>query len=149
MNNGNLGHDCRNNANNSTFQPIIDEVNKITYIKNNYSLIDSKASNFVNSDLLEKEMEQNFQQKVKNTKNVALFKNAKVPTLNHQRSDDKDVLERRKKIKKRKRRSDISFKIDGTIKNKKIMIDFDSNECNRIKFTSIKRDTTDGVKVKY
>lgn len=29
------------------------------------------------------------------------------------------------------------------------MIDFDSNECNRIKFTSIKRDTTDGVKVKY
>lgn len=109
MNNGNLGHDCRNNANNSTFQPIIDEVNEITYIKNNYSLIDSKVSNFVNSDLLEKEMEQNFQQKVENIKNVALFKNAKVPTLNHQRSDDKDALECRKKMKKRKRRSDVSF----------------------------------------
>lgn len=109
MNNGNLEHDFRNNANNSTFQPIIDEVNEITYIKNNYSLIDSKVSNFVNSDLLEKEMEQNFQQKVENIKNVALFKNAKVPTLNRQRSDDKDALECRKKMKKRKRRSDVSF----------------------------------------
>ena len=149
MNNANCGHDCRNNTTNSTFQPVIHEVNQITYIKKNYSLFDSKVSNFVNSDLLEKEIEQNFQQKVENIENVNLFKNAKVPTLNYQRSDDMDALECRKKMKKRKRGRDISFKIDDTIKNKKIMIDFDSNECNRIKLTSIKRYTTDDVKVKY
>ena len=149
MNNANCGHDCRNNTTNSTFQPVIHEVNQITYIKKNYSLFDSKVSNFVNSDLLEKEIKQNFQQKVENIENVNLFKNAKVPTLNHQRSDDMDALECRKKMKKRKRGRDISFKIDDTIKNKKIMIDFDSNECNRIKLTSIKRYTTDDVKVKY
>ena len=60
-----------------------------------------------------------------------------------------DALQCTKKMKKRKRGRDISFKIDDTIKNKKIMIDFDSNECNRMKLTSIKRDTTDDVKVKY
>ena len=30
MNNTNFGHDCRNNANNAKFEPIIDEVNEIT-----------------------------------------------------------------------------------------------------------------------
>ena len=33
MNNANYGYDCRNNVNNSTFETIIDEVNKISYIK--------------------------------------------------------------------------------------------------------------------
>ena len=30
MNNTNFGYDCRNNANNGKFEPIIDEVSKIT-----------------------------------------------------------------------------------------------------------------------
>ena len=33
MNNANFGCDCRNNANNTKFQLIIDKVNEITYIK--------------------------------------------------------------------------------------------------------------------
>ena len=33
MHNANYGYDCRNNVNNSTFETIIDEVNKISYIK--------------------------------------------------------------------------------------------------------------------
>ena len=33
MNNANFGYDCRDNANNAKYQPIIDEVNEITYIK--------------------------------------------------------------------------------------------------------------------
>ena len=33
MNNTNFGHDCRNNANNAKFEPIIIEVNATTYIK--------------------------------------------------------------------------------------------------------------------
>ena len=33
MNNANFGYGCKNNANNTKFQPIIDGVNEISYIK--------------------------------------------------------------------------------------------------------------------
>ena len=45
MNNANFGYDCRNNANNTKFQPIIDDVNEITYIKNNISSLIPKFQN--------------------------------------------------------------------------------------------------------
>ena len=34
MNNANLGNDCRDNRNNTKFQPIVDEIEEITFIKN-------------------------------------------------------------------------------------------------------------------
>ena len=34
MNNANFGFDCRNNANNTKFEPIIDEIGEITTLKN-------------------------------------------------------------------------------------------------------------------
>ena len=34
MNNANFGVDCRNNATNSSFEPIIDELNEVSYLKN-------------------------------------------------------------------------------------------------------------------
>ena len=52
MNDANFGYDCRDNANNGKSQPIIDEVNEITYIKR-YNLFDNKVSKFVNSHVLE------------------------------------------------------------------------------------------------
>ena len=52
MNDANFGYDCRGNANNGKSQPIIDEVNEITYIKK-YNLFDNKVSKFVNSHVLE------------------------------------------------------------------------------------------------
>ena len=36
MNNTNFGFDCRNNANNTKLEPIIDEINEISYIKKYY-----------------------------------------------------------------------------------------------------------------
>ena len=44
----------------------IDEVNEITYIKKYYNHFDSKISNFLNSDVLGQEIEQNFQQQIAN-----------------------------------------------------------------------------------
>ena len=75
MNNVNFGYDCRNNANNVKFELIIDEVNEKTYIKKYYNLFDSKISNFVNSDVLEQEIEQNFQQQIANVKHDDPFFN--------------------------------------------------------------------------
>ena len=34
MNNANFGNDCRDNRNNTKFQPIVDGIDEITYIKN-------------------------------------------------------------------------------------------------------------------
>ena len=66
MNNANFGYDCRNNANNTKFEPIIDEISEITYIKKYHNLFDSKVSNFVKSDILEQQINQDFQQKIAN-----------------------------------------------------------------------------------
>ena len=63
MNNANFGFDCRNNANNTKFEPIIDETNEISYIKKYYNLFDNnKVSEFVNSDVLQQQIEQDVQQ---------------------------------------------------------------------------------------
>ena len=84
MNNNNFGYDCGNNASNAKFEPIIDEVNEITYIKKYCSLFDSKISNFINSDVLEKEIEQNFQQQIANVKHDNPFRSAKINSIkNH------------------------------------------------------------------
>ena len=85
MNYANFGHNCRNNVNNSTFEPIIDKVNEISYIKKYHSLFDSKISNFVNGDLLEKEIEQKFQQKITNIRYDNPLKNAKLKSLINQK----------------------------------------------------------------
>ena len=34
MNNANFGFDCRNNTNNMKFEPLIDEINELSYMKN-------------------------------------------------------------------------------------------------------------------
>ena len=43
MNNGNFGNDCRDNRNNTKFQPIVDEIVEITYIKKYYNLFDNNV----------------------------------------------------------------------------------------------------------
>ena len=60
-NNANFEFDCRNNANNAKFEPVIDEINEITYIKKYYNLFDNKAPNFVNSDVLEQQIKHDLQ----------------------------------------------------------------------------------------
>ena len=54
MNNANFGYDCKNNVNNAKFEPIIDEINEISYVKKYYNLFDNKVSHFVNSDIFER-----------------------------------------------------------------------------------------------
>ena len=58
MNNPNFGYDCRNNANKVTFEPIIDQINNIYYIKKYFSPFDTKVSGLLNRDLLKQEIEQ-------------------------------------------------------------------------------------------
>ena len=112
MNNANFGYDYRNNLNNVKFQLIIGKINEISYIKRYYNLFDSKVSNFINSDILEKQIEQNFQQQIANVKYDDPFRSAQITSINNQ--VERDILEclknKEKKLKKRKQTKDVEVK---------------------------------------
>ena len=97
MNNANFGFDCRNNANNLKFEPLIDEINELTYIKKYYNLFDSKINNFVNSEILEKNINQEFEQEIALVKDNDPFKNARIVELENKRQTDIDSLDCLKK----------------------------------------------------
>ena len=83
MNNASCGVDCRNNMNNCVFEPIIDEMNEVSYLKMYYNLFEKKISNFGNSELLEKEIEQKFEQKIANAKDDDSFKMSRITAINN------------------------------------------------------------------
>ena len=122
MNNANFGFDCRNNANNGKFEPLIDEINKLTYIKKYHNLFDSKISNFVSCEILEKNINQEFEQKIALIKEDDRFKNTRIAELENEKKTNIDSLnclkQKEKKSKKRKLK-DVNIQTDDAIKNKK------------------------------
>ena len=81
MNNANFGNDCRDNRNISKFQPIVDEIEEIIYIKKYYNLFDNNVSKFVNSDILEKQINQEFEQNLSTIKFDDPFRAVKIQSL--------------------------------------------------------------------
>ena len=152
MNNANFGFDCRNNANNLKFEPLIDEIDELTYIKKYYNLFDNKITGFVNSEILEKNINQEFDQKIALIKDDNPFKNARIVELENEKETSIDSLDcLKKKEKKSKKRKIKDLQIDDMLKNKKIktMIDFDKNECNSIKSIIVKSDTNIDVTLRF
>ena len=152
MNNANFGFDCRNNANNLKFELLIDEINELTYIKKYHNLFDNKISGFVNSEILEKNINQEFDQKITLIKDDDSFKNACIAELKNEKETSIDSLNCLKtKEKKSKKRKIKDLKIDDMLKNKKIktMINFDKNECNSIKSIIVKGDTNIDVSLRF
>ena len=92
MNNANFGFDCRNNANNLKFEPLFDEINELTYIKKYHNLFDNKISGFVNSEILEKNINQEFDQKIALIKDDDPFKNARIAELENEKEASIDLL---------------------------------------------------------
>ena len=64
MNNANFGFDCRNNASNTKFEPVIDKMNEISYIKRYYNLFDKRLDKFVKSEILEQQIQNEHEQAV-------------------------------------------------------------------------------------
>ena len=106
MNNANFGFDCRNNANNLKFEPIIDEINELTYNKKYHNLFDNKITSFVSSEILEKNINQEFEQGIALIRDNDPFKNARITELENKKQTDLlslDCLKQKdKKIKKKK-----------------------------------------------
>ena len=59
---------------------MIDEVNEITYIKK-YNLSDNRVSKFVNSDVLEQQINQQFEQNISTVKYDDTYKTARIKTF--------------------------------------------------------------------
>ena len=78
MNNADFGYDSRNNLDNCEFEPIYHEIGEISYIRKYYNSFDKDVSKYVNSTLIEKEIEQTFNKKRLEIKPDDPFKNSKI-----------------------------------------------------------------------
>ena len=58
MNNSNFAYDCRNNVDNCSFTPILDEIEELSYAKRYQNIFDQ------NIDLLEKQIEEEFTNRI-------------------------------------------------------------------------------------
>ena len=155
MNNSNFGFDCRNNANNLKFEPLINEIEELSYIKRYHNLFDEKVKQFVSSDILEQKINQDFNQEMSEIKDNDPFKNICITELQNRRAENFDALEllkkKEKRIKKRKVKDDfqdrkISFLEERRIKT---MIDFEGNNCSSIKSLVVKGSTNVKVSSRF
>ena len=134
MNNANFGFDCRNNANNTKFEPVTDEINEISYNKRYYNLFDKRVAKFVKVEILEQQIQNEYEQAVAEVRDDDPFKNAHLKEIENAKNANLDRLkclkDKEKKSKKRKMK-ELETQIDDALKNKKIktMIEFDKPEC--------------------
>ena len=97
VNNANFGYDCR---------PIIDEVHEITYIKK-HNLFDNRFSRFVNSNVLEQEINQQFEQNISTVKQDDPYKTARIKTFESRNNEELDALKCLKEKKKKEKQQKI------------------------------------------
>ena len=64
MNNSIFGYDCRNNADNCYFLPIYNELEELMYAKQYQNIFDQSISEFVSSECLERQIDEEFSNKI-------------------------------------------------------------------------------------
>ena len=155
MNNSNFGFDCRNNANNLKFEPLINEIEELSYIRKYHSLFDEKVKHFVSSEILENKINQDFDQEMSKIKDNDPFKDIRITELTNRKAENFDVLEllkkKEKRMKKRKIKDDYKDRKTCFLEDKKIktMIDFEENNCGSIKSLAIKSSTNVKVSSRF
>ena len=85
MNNANFGFDCRNHVNNTKFEPIIDQIREIMYIKKYYNLFDSQVANFVKGDILEQNINEEYELKMAMIKENDPFKDTRIAEIENEK----------------------------------------------------------------
>ena len=107
MNNSNFGCDCRNNSDNCKFVPIFDELKEITFINRYHNLFHPKISEFVTTDLLKANVEDQFNNKLIDLDKEGKFCENKLQTLKTERPTVLESAEKceqkNKKIKREQR----------------------------------------------
>ena len=133
MNNSNFGFDCRNNLNNFRFEPLINEIEELTYIKRYHNLFDDKIKDFVSSQMLEQNINQEYDQAASQIKEDNPYKDIYLNEIQNKRDTDLDTVDcmkkKEKKSKKRKVKDDFDERKTSLFANEKIktMIDFEES----------------------
>ena len=150
MNNANFGFDCSNHADNTKFEPVIDEMEEISFIKRYYNLFDKRVDKFVKSEILERQIQTEYEQAIAEVREDNPFKRARIREIKNAQKTNLDglkcLLDKEKKGKKRKMK-EIETQVEDALKNKKIkkMIDFNKTECSSIKSILINGSNTVNV----
>ena len=154
MNNSNFGFDCRNNLNNFRFEPLINEIEELTYIKRYHNLFDNKIKDFVSSQILEQNINQEYDQAASQIKEDNPYKDIYLNEIQNKRDTDLDAVDcmkkKEKKSKKRKVKDDFDERKTSLFANKKIktMIDFEESNSS-IKSLIIKGSTNVKVTTRF
>ena len=94
MNNSNFGYDCRNNLDNCKFVPIFDELGEITYINRYHNVFDQKVSQFVTTDLMKKQIEEKYNDKLMKLDKEDKFYQIKLQTLRDEKLSSLEATEK-------------------------------------------------------
>ena len=155
MNNSNFGFNCRNNLNNFRFEPLINEIEELTYIKRYHNLFDNKIKDFVSSQILEQNINQEYDQAASQIKEDNPYKDIYLNEIQNKRDTDLDAVDcmkkkKEKKSKKRKVKDDFDERKTSLFANKKIktMIDFEESNSS-IKSLIIKGSTNVKVTTRF
>ena len=125
-------------------------MNEISYIKRYYNLFDKRVDKFIKSEILEKQIEMEYDQSIAQICEDDSFMNARIKEIQNTRDSNLDGLkslkEKEKKSKKRTLK-EVKTQVEDALKNKKIkaMIEFDREECNSIKSILVKGTDTVNV----
>ena len=147
MNNANFGFDCRNDADSLKFDPLIDEINEITYIKKYHNLFDPKIEKFVSSKILEDHIEKEYNDELFKIKDDDPYKDLRLNQLKNEKLTQLDAVEclkrQERKRKKRIKKDDLDLRTEKLLQDRKVktMIDFEYNASNSIKSIAIKKNT--------
>ena len=113
-----------------------------------------QVANFVKCDVLEQNINEEYEQKMAIIKENDPFKDAHIVEIENEKKTNTDALnclKTKEKISRKIKIKDADLQIDEAVKNKKIktMIEFDKNECNSIKSIVIKGNTTLDVSSRF
>ena len=102
MNNSNFGYDCRNNTDNCFFEPIFNELEEPSYAKRYQNLFDPDISEFVSSELLEREINKTIDNKIVTLAQNETFFEARKNSLEVQRKQKLDSVYSTRKSKQKR-----------------------------------------------
>ena len=99
MNNANFGYDCCNNADNCYFSPIYDEIDELSFAN---FIFDQGISDFVSSEILESQIEEEYLNKIANLDPNDEYFEARKSSLEIQKKKEIDLLFSMKKSRQKK-----------------------------------------------
>ena len=147
MNNSNFWYDCRNNLDNCKFVPIFDEFREVTFVNWYHNILDQKVSQFVISDLLKQQIEENCNNKLMKLDKEDRFYEIKLETLKTERLSSIEAAEKvdhnKRKTKRKISLIDYSERKKEALTNQKIksLIDFDDQYSASIKSIAIQNES--------